>query len=143
MKTYDKLLPDALKAVKNNKIANDKGIVYRQYNGYISSFSANVIQSGLLATVVLYSNENAHTEEERGRIHILNAIKEVLAKVYSKEYKDIENKKLYQIVLEYQNDTSKKRTLQRRILDTASALKLAIRTFKLEDKDKEKKENTN
>ena len=41
-----------------------KDVIPSSYNGYISSFGASIIQSGLEPTLALFENENASTLEK-------------------------------------------------------------------------------
>lgn len=42
-----------------------KDVIPSSYNGYISSFGASIIQSGLEPTLALFENENASTLEKK------------------------------------------------------------------------------
>jgi CRISPR-associated protein Cmr5 len=88
------------------------------YNGYISSFGASVIQSGLKATVALFENKNASTEQD----------KTVLMKIILEILDETAQGTLLEYILNSQNETLEKE----KILDIAVAIKLSIRTFKLE-----------
>ncbi|UCN01256.1 type III-B CRISPR module-associated protein Cmr5 [Sulfurimonas sp. SWIR-19] len=91
------------------------GEIPSAYNGYISSFGASVIQSGLKATIALFENKNASTKEDK------NYLLKLIAKVL-----EIKEKNLMTYVLENDNNITKQQ-----ILDAAVALKLSIRTFQL------------
>lgn len=96
------------------------GVVPASYNGYISSFGASVIQSGLKPTLALFENENANTQEKKQLLPEL--ILEILGKKSS-------YRSLLDYILENKNE---EQYLKQQILDIAVALKLGIRTFKLE-----------
>ncbi len=117
-KRVEKYIPFALEAV-TEKIAKN-GKVSSEFNGYISSFGASVISSGLLPAIAFYSNENASTAEDRTKL--MDAILFVL----KKERSDIKSAKLIHYPVSYPDHDCKNR-----VLDAAVALKLAIRTFEL------------
>lgn len=96
------------------------GVIPSSYNGYISSFGASIIQSGLKPTLALFENENANTQEKKQLLPKL--ILEVLDK-------DSSQKSLLKYVLAKPNE---EQYLKQQILNIAVAIKLSIRTFKLE-----------
>ena len=99
----------------------DKGIMPKEFNGYISSFGASTIQSGLLPTLALFENKDSSTAQEKSCLSKI--ILEVLQ--YEDEIKE------YDSLLNYvlNNDVEK---LKVKIIDISIAIKLSIRTFKLE-----------
>ncbi len=102
-------IPRALEAIQNVGISTDGKTIASPFYGYISSFGAAARQSGLMATILFFSNENANTEAERYRI--IKALEEIV------------EEDLFQLV---QNGQEEK------ILDAAVALKLAMRAYKKE-----------
>lgn len=100
------------------------GVIPSSYNGYISSFGASIIQSGLEPTLALFENENASTLEKKQLLPklILNILDENTTETSLLKY-----------VL---NRPNEKQYLKREILDIAIAIKLCIRTFKLEKPNK-------
>jgi CRISPR-associated protein Cmr5 len=98
-------IPKALEAIKSLNIANEKGEVAKQFNGYIASFGASIRQAGLLPTVLFYSNANSNAEKEREKV--VQAIEQIIAPAQL---------------------TQENRT---KVEHAAIALKLAIRTYKL------------
>ena len=101
-----------------------KDVIPSSYNGYISSFGASIIQSGLEPTLALSENENASTLEKKQLLPklILNILDENSTETSLLKY-----------VL---NRPNEKQYLKREILDIAIAIKLCIRTFKLEKPNK-------
>ena len=101
-----------------------KDVIPSSYNGYISSFGASIIQSGLEPTLALFENENASTLEKKQLLPklILNILDENSTETSLLKY-----------VL---NRPNEKQYLKREILDIAIAIKLCIRTFKLEKPNK-------
>ena len=101
-----------------------KDVIPSLYNGYISSFGASIIQSGLEPTLALFENENASTLEKKQLLPklILNILDENSTETSLLKY-----------VL---NRPNEKQYLKREILDIAIAIKLCIRTLKLEKPNK-------
>jgi len=121
-KRIEKYIPEAMKVLD---ATFENGIVPSSYNGYISSFGASIIQSGLKPTLALFENENAKTEEKKQLLPRL--ILQVLEK-------DSEETSLLHYVLQRKEQEL---FLKQKILDISIAIKLCIRTFKL---DKGKKD---
>ncbi len=119
----DKLIPKAIESAGRH-LANN-GVINSEYNGYISSFGAAVLQSGLKAAIAF--NESESSASAKDKKPLMRAILELVVKRGI-----IENEKLLDHVLVIENDTSDTKD---EIMDAAAALKLAIRTFKLERED--------
>lgn len=98
------------------------GVVSSAYNGYISSFGASIMQSGLLPTLALFENTNASTKENKEYLSYL------IVQVLRGDSADVS-------LLRYVLDGNQE-LLKKEILDISIAIKLSIRTFKL-DKGKE------
>ncbi|KLE02183.1 type III-B CRISPR module-associated protein Cmr5 [Aliarcobacter butzleri] len=113
----EKYIPEAIKVL--NASFSD-GIIPKAYNGYISSFGASIVQSGLKPTLALFENKNAQTKED----------KSYLSKLILKILPNTQGESLLYYVLENQ---AKEELLKEEIIDIAIALKLSIRTFKLKD----------
>jgi len=157
MSRNDKLIPLAINAIKNNiEIAGRT--INGEFEGYVSSFASSVIQSGLIATLSFYTDgenkDKSHggLDKTDGRRNIfLQSIMFMLAQ------KDgltgnAANKRLLEYVMEkvynapnvYSNinfdfvrvqvDLKVLNEIEDEILECAIALKLALRTFKLDKK---------
>jgi CRISPR-associated protein Cmr5 len=113
--SVEKYIPEVMKVLKE---AFPEGRIPSAYNGYISSFGASVMQSGLLPTLALFENTNASTKENKEYLSYL------IVRVLTGERNDIS---LLQYVL--QNNEA---LLKPKIIDIAVAIKLCIRTFKLD-----------
>lgn len=124
MKTVERLLPKAIDAVKNHVLNDNK--VPKEFNGYISSFGASVIMSGLLPTLVFFSQEGK-ARGDRG------AVIEALEKILQESSPDLltVNKSLIQTVkvIVDKSDIVSMDRLVNKIQEAAIALKLAIRIF--------------
>ena len=133
MKHIQRLIPHAIKAVEEAGIANAQGKVATEFNGYVSSFGASIISSGLLPTAIFYSQKKNANED---RANIVKAIEYVIQK-------DTENDSFD--LLESVKDlyTSKPvnqqavRRLSTQVENSLVAIKLAIRIFEPIKKSKE------
>ncbi len=127
MKTIERILPTAIDAVKNKVLNN--GEVPKEFNGYISSFGASITMSGLLPTLVFFSQKG----KSRGdRDSVITAIEEILIKKFN--VLD-QGKDLLHTVKDNLNDNAKMERLQNKIQEAAIALKLAIRIFPKSQKE--------
>ena len=122
MKKLDSLIPLAIDAANNN-LADNKGRIPKEYNGYISSFGASA-RSGLKPAVAFFENKNADSVQDKTQL--MKAVLEIICK-----YRQIhqEHASLMEYVLSSETDGF----LKKDVMDAATALKLAIRTFKLDD----------
>jgi CRISPR-associated protein Cmr5 len=122
-KRIENYIPDAIKVLETTFTDNK---IPSAYNGYISSFGASIMQSGLKPTLALFENKNASTKED----------KEYLTKIILKILKCDTSKEesLLKYVLASNKDES---YIKEQIIDIAIAIKLSIRTFQL---DKGKKD---
>lgn len=113
----------AIQAIKDSGIAKeaDKLEVPSEFKGYISSFGASVIQSGILPALIFFEDKGGASED---RTKLLKAI--MFMKGWAK--KDDKNISLVEY---YKNEpTSGKDLVESQILQSAIAIKLALRTFK-------------
>ena len=74
-KRIERMIPVAYTAVSNN-LVSEQSAISKQYNGYISSFGASVIQSGMLLALIFYHQSDANSEQDRGAL--MEAIREVV-----------------------------------------------------------------
>jgi CRISPR-associated protein Cmr5 len=128
MKKIDKLIPFADEAVKEELIENERNeslYIPKEYNGYISSFGASVIQSGLIAA--LYANHQSG-DSTVDRKKLMAAIFYVVKKHRNDTTTRHTNLLEY---VENMNNSGDTKNLKKDILDAATAIKLVIRTYKL------------
>ncbi len=124
-KRIEKYIPKAMEVLDREFY---DGIIPSAYNGYISSFGASVMQSGLLPALALLENSDAKTKENKEKLSYI----------------------IIQILRENQDDMSLLREILRRIeqgeslnhlkgqiLDISIAIKLSIRTFRLKNGDRD------
>jgi CRISPR-associated protein Cmr5 len=113
--SVEKYIPEVMKVLKDEF---PEGSIPSAYNGYISSFGASVMQSGLLPTLALFENTNACTKENKEYLTYL------IVRVLTGSRDDIS---LLHHVLK-----NNEALLKPKIIDIAVAIKLCIRTFKLD-----------
>ncbi|MBU1994375.1 type III-B CRISPR module-associated protein Cmr5 [bacterium] len=116
----EKNIPHAMKILN---IEFPKGEIPSAYNGYISSFGASIIQSGLKPTLAFFENKNNEDKKKEDTSVLTKLILNIL-NPHAKE-----KETLLQYVLA---NHSKETSLKAEIIDIAVAIKLCIRTFKLE-----------
>ena len=130
----EKYFPDILKMTKKEfeEDINKNGIP-SEYKGYISTFGAMVIQNGLIPALAYFEKTDAN--EKGNRKKIANIVKEFL-KVKGDIRIDDKKKLCQYLADEVQTKRMSKdklREIENKVIDVASALKLALRTF-LEEK---------
>lgn len=120
MKKLDKLMPIALKAAESHLAQHGK--IPKEYKGYVSSFGA-MVRTGLRPAVAFYESKSADSAQNRSLL--TNALLEIV-----KAYRD--DQKTYKSLMEYVLESSSPGLTKQDIMDAATALKLAMRTFKFE-----------
>jgi len=98
------------------------GVISSAYSGYIASFGASIVQSGLKPTLAFFENENNEEKTKESRVVLNRHILKVLDKSHVDD-------SLLRYVITYKGNQE---LLKQNIIDISIALKLAIRTFKLE-----------
>lgn len=121
-KRIEKYIPKAMQLIKETGIANDNDIVKNEFNGYFSSFGAAIIQNGLKPALAFFSKT---TGEAKERSKILLAIYRLIIR----DEDNIEPKTLLKHVIDLEGNEAQIIT---EIIDASIALKLAVRTYKLE-----------
>jgi len=127
MKNIEKILQFAVDAVKTHVLTAEKEVP-KEFNGYISAFGASVIMSGLLPTMVFFSQEG---KSKGDRTCVLKSIEQILVK--SETLAKDEN--LLETVLKLYKSPEQLDQLQNKIQQAGVALKLAIRIFPKSKKD--------
>lgn len=128
MRAVEKLISSAIIAVER-KMA-DRGIVNKAYKGYISALGAGIIQSGLLPTLAMYKGNEESDKKKAETGHLLSAIYAVVKSKYNP--KPVEEN-LFDFALTKMQQPDKRQEVITEIMDASIAIKLAIRTFKLEE----------
>jgi len=112
-------IPLALEAIISTGISVN-GRVPREFNGYISSFGASIIQSGLKPAIAFFESKTSNAQEHREKVP------EAILKIIS----DKKYNSLLKFVISNESSETKAK-----IMDAATALKLAIRTFEFSKED--------
>lgn len=76
MKITAQEIANALSALTQNGIVSKDGSYSKEFNGYISSFGASLVQSGLLPTVIFFENKDASSNEDRTLV--ISALKQMI-----------------------------------------------------------------
>lgn len=117
-KRIEENIPRAIEVLKDEfKDEFKDESIPREFKGYISSFGASIIQSGLYPTLAFYS-EQGDASEDRSKLTKL------IMRLINK------NGLLLEYAIENKEDKS---IIKEEIKDAAIALKLALRTFDLKD----------
>ncbi len=143
MKNLEDILPKAIQAIDRNIKNHRNDAVKKEYEGYFSSFGASIIQSGLIPTLAFYSdggNADPDTTEFR-RNQFLQAIMYILDKDSNKQlleyvlenvYSDFNYGNINYDFIRNKPDVKKMSKIRHKIIDASIALKLALRSYKLE-----------
>jgi len=127
MKINNHLIRIAIEAIAKEQIA-ENGAYKSQYNGYIASFGAAIIQSGLLPAVIFFENADANSEENKTKV--IKALVYVLKEHYKL---GISTKTFGEYLLQEDHNTPR---ILEQVNQAAVALKLALRTFKKKENEK-------
>lgn len=119
----EKYLPNAIALISEVGIANKENVVDSRFNGYFSAFGASVVLSGMKPALAFYANDKT----TKDRSNILKAIYKLIVPK-SKQTNNVEAKTLLEYYIKNESDP----LLKHQILDATIALKLAVRTYKLE-----------
>lgn len=117
MKITAQEIANAQSALTQNDIVSRDGSYSKEYNGYISSFGASLVQAGLLPTVIFFENKDASSNEDRSLV--IKALKQILCisdKLSMAKY----------IIEEKNNDQAFINDVARAM----TAMKLALRMYK-------------
>ena len=118
-KCIENYIPEAMKVLDETYT---NGVIPSAYNGYISSFGASVMQSGLKPTLALFENKNSATKENK------EYLTKIILKVLDKKTNETS---LLRYVL-----NGNEALLKDKIMDISIAIKLSIRTFELDKGEK-------
>ena len=121
----EKYIPEAIESIENNILENNK--VKSQFKGYISSFGAAIIQTGLIPAVAFYSVQG---DADAERQKLIEAIKKILNE---NDETILSNQSLLSFLIEKFESDDNMNLWKEKIMDAATALKLAVRTFEMDD----------
>jgi len=117
MRRIDSYIKKALTFL-NAQPKNAHGGFPKQYKGYVASFGTSVIHCGLVPSVIMFSNKNTASDGDKS--FILDGIATIL------DFKDTPAFRSHVLT------TGETSALRAKVCDAAVALKLALRTFKLD-----------
>ncbi|WMJ82283.1 type III-B CRISPR module-associated protein Cmr5 [Clostridium sp. MB40-C1] len=125
----EKYMPLAINSIirvmnENESIDKESLELPKEFKGYVSSFGAGIIQSGLLPTVAYFENKDSNSKADRSKIT------EMIFSMLNKK-ESYKTYKLLDYLLDNKEDIGE---IKENILNIAIALKLAMRTFKFSDK---------
>ena len=121
MNRIDKLLKKADAALITHRLVDDNNILDDVFDGYLASFGATVIISGLIQTLAVY-------EADKKRKMVLNAI----ASVSGIEHNNVSattGAQLLELCLNNHTNKLQLNMWREKILDVSVALKMMIRTY--------------
>lgn len=127
MNAVDKYLPAAIEfieVVDNGFLPSADGEIPKVFKGYVASFGTILKQSGLLPAAVLFSQESERSESSKRPI--TNAIFAILSAQSELVSGDQNN------FLEFARENRRNSQARKETIYAAVALKLALRTFKIE-----------
>lgn len=126
-KLQKQILP-AIQAIRDTRIANDNGVVKKEFKGYISALGAGIVQAGLLPTTIFFEHKG---EASADRQLVCKAIRLLLERKSNPEFiPDNWNAyKLQDYLMD--NDRMNDPTVLTAVTEYAVALKIALRTFKI------------
>lgn len=119
----ESLMPKAIETVQNI-LLNEAGKVQKEYKGYIASFGASIIQSGLITAIAFYENTDSQVGDKRRLLMkaILRLIDEDAFNINTPD----NQYRLLDCVLSNQDNY---RELEDKIINASIAIKLAMRTY--------------
>ncbi len=136
-KSIEKYLPLAIRAIE--EVFEDEiksGGIPNEYKGYIASFGASLIQSGLKPTLALFEKDKEDYLKSKNKLDEKNEsfrYKIILAILKTKNIFQSHDSLLRYVIEEEKNKDEK--ILKKDIKEVAIAIHLAIRTFKFKEKE--------
>lgn len=121
MNRIDKLLKKADASLVAHELVDETKILDDVYDGYLASFGATVIISGLIQTLAVY-------EADKKRKKVLNAIATVCAVEFNNTIATTGGQ-LLQLCLDNYTNKQQLNLWREKILDASVALKMMIRTY--------------
>lgn len=136
MKISKKQIEYAIEALRANNIITNDNQYPKVFKGYISSFGAAVIQSGLIPAIIFFENEDNNANADRHKIiGVLKDIINAMRQQYTVTDATIlvssqipANYSMAQYIIEHGNTDQ----LLKEITEAAVAMKLALRMYKSE-----------
>lgn len=116
----NELIPKVIEYIPSSGILIDNEIP-NEFKGYVSSFGASIIQSGILSTVAFFSNPDSAAKKDR--VEIINIIYNIM----DKKFPHNKEEGLLSYLL---NNKEHIDDIKEEIINVAIALKLGMRVFK-------------
>lgn len=137
MKTDSNWIENACQVLADTRIVTCNNTFPKEFKGYISSFAATVIQSGLLPALIIYENKDSDSAAKR---HLLpKAILELMKK-FDLIPQNVSGYKSLSDMYSKLSDKDDKVRFLHSIDKATTAIKMAIRMY--EPVDSDKKANT-
>jgi len=132
-KILQDLIPDAIQVIKDTGIASgsDQMKVNSLFKGYISSYGASIVQSGLLSSTIFFENDEGTEQGVGSRRKICQAILLMLDRESNPGKIFNANKLMHKYLLA--NKKYQDPQLLAKIMDKIVVLKIALRTFNIQD----------
>lgn len=149
-KDIQRLIPTAIKALETVGIVNAQGKISKVNEGYINAMGPSIVQSGLLPTLIFYNKSKREGNNAEGEPSLwLKALYYMYIPEEergSTEWPTLPPTTLIKKIIGADGDffgqiSQRKnfKTSERQILQYVVALKLALRTFVIEDKEDREK----
>ena len=129
----DCYIPKAFEAIEKVRIKDkgfidNDGYIPNEYKGYIASLGANIIQAGIRAALVFYEQAESGSKSDKRLVNA--AIRYIISN--DGDFSDYESSKVHELskVLEGLSPEDCQQKAEE-IMDAATALKLALRTYKM------------
>jgi len=119
----DPIIPCTIIAVDKHLV--EEGQISSQYNGYVASFGASIVQSGLLAALLF--NHRSTNRSERDRRKLMETLYDIVKEIRNDQMSN------HPSLFDYGKSIAEKDISQfkNQILNAATAIKLVIRTYPL------------
>lgn len=126
----DHYLPKAFEAIVNvnveGKVFINSGEIPKEYKGYISSLGANIIQAGVKAAITFYEAKESGSKNDK---RIVNAAIKYILTTGDSPVAQFSDYMLSELLIDLSDEEKQQKAMD--ILDAATALKLALRTYKM------------
>ncbi len=127
------LIPKAMEAIREVGIANGQNEVAKEFEGYIASFGPNIIQSGLLPTLIFFHNTSGKKKDSSLWLKSIRYVmsngaemSNLIEYVITHCRQQTVDRNEYQLA---DMNQAKLNAMEKEISLIVAALKLAVRTF--------------
>lgn len=123
MKINSDLIEKADNALRTTNIVSENGTYDNRFKGYISSFGASIVQSGLLPTVIFYEKEETGEAKDRPKV-----VQALIAMLNNNQSGD--NPRIPEKLSKYIIDKKCGNEFIEEVTDCMVAMKLALRMYR-------------